>query len=129
MAATSGSLTSLPGKANVSGDGPAGFRRPAVACRIRRSTGHAVAARGAGLPPIEAMASYTAVLASDIAAFGETCGDGAEYSIPVVIGSWRIAPQVLPRPQRAGPAGRAWLDTRHRAPVGNLVRPRSGSGG
>jgi len=37
---------------------------------------------GAGLPPIEAMASHTAVLASDIAALRETCGDGAEYFDP-----------------------------------------------
>jgi len=37
---------------------------------------------GAGLPPIEAMASRTAVLASDIAALRETCGDGAEYFDP-----------------------------------------------
>ena len=37
---------------------------------------------GAGLPPIEAMASRTAVLVSDIAALRETCGDGAEYFDP-----------------------------------------------
>ena len=37
---------------------------------------------GAGLPPLEAMASYTAVLASDIPAVRETCGDGAEYFDP-----------------------------------------------
>lgn len=37
---------------------------------------------GAGLPPIEAMASRTAVLASDIAALRETCGDGAAYFDP-----------------------------------------------
>lgn len=37
---------------------------------------------GAGLPPIEAMASGTAVLASDIAVLHETCGDGAEYFDP-----------------------------------------------
>lgn len=37
---------------------------------------------GAGLPPIEAMASHTAVLASDIPALRETCGDGAEYFDP-----------------------------------------------
>lgn len=37
---------------------------------------------GAGLPPIEAMASHTAVLASDIAALRETCGDGADYFDP-----------------------------------------------
>lgn len=37
---------------------------------------------GAGLPPIEAMASGTAVLASDISALRETCGDGAEYFNP-----------------------------------------------
>ena len=34
---------------------------------------------GAGLPPIEAMASHTAVLASDIPALKETCGGGAAY--------------------------------------------------
>lgn len=34
---------------------------------------------GAGLPPIEAMASHTPVLASDIPALRETCGDGAAY--------------------------------------------------
>lgn len=37
---------------------------------------------GAGLPPIEAMASHTGVLASDIAALRETCGDGADYFDP-----------------------------------------------
>ncbi|RAV15174.1 glycosyltransferase family 1 protein [Mycolicibacterium sp. GF69] len=37
---------------------------------------------GAGLPPIEAMASHTAVLASDIPALRETCGDGAQYFDP-----------------------------------------------
>jgi glycosyltransferase involved in cell wall biosynthesis len=37
---------------------------------------------GAGLPPIEAMASHTAVLASDIPALRETCGDGAAYFDP-----------------------------------------------
>lgn len=37
---------------------------------------------GAGLPPLEAMASGTAVLASDIAVLRETCGDGAEYFDP-----------------------------------------------
>ncbi|WP_232318957.1 MULTISPECIES: glycosyltransferase family 4 protein [unclassified Rhodococcus (in: high G+C Gram-positive bacteria)] len=37
---------------------------------------------GAGLPPLEAMASRTAVLASDIAVLRETCGDGAEYFDP-----------------------------------------------
>ena len=37
---------------------------------------------GAGLPPIEAMASHTAVLASDITALRETCGDGADYFNP-----------------------------------------------
>jgi len=37
---------------------------------------------GAGLPPIEAMASHTAVIASDIPALRETCGDGADYFSP-----------------------------------------------
>lgn len=37
---------------------------------------------GAGLPPIEAMASHTAVIASDIPALRETCGDGADYFDP-----------------------------------------------
>lgn len=37
---------------------------------------------GAGLPPVEAMASGTAVLSSDIAALRETCGDGADYFDP-----------------------------------------------
>ncbi len=37
---------------------------------------------GTGLPPIEAMASHTAVVASDIPALRETCGDGAEYFNP-----------------------------------------------
>lgn len=37
---------------------------------------------GTGLPPIEAMASHTAVVASDIPALRETCGDGAEYFDP-----------------------------------------------
>lgn len=37
---------------------------------------------GAGLPPLEAMASHTAVLASDIPAIRETCGDGADYFDP-----------------------------------------------
>lgn len=34
---------------------------------------------GAGLPPLEAMASHTAVVASSIPSLRETCGDGAEY--------------------------------------------------
>jgi glycosyltransferase involved in cell wall biosynthesis len=37
---------------------------------------------GAGLPPLEAMASHTAVLASDIRVLRETCGDGADYFDP-----------------------------------------------
>lgn len=37
---------------------------------------------GVGLPPLEAMASHTAVLASSIPALIETCGDGAEYFDP-----------------------------------------------
>ena len=37
---------------------------------------------GAGLPPLEAMASRTAVLSSNIPALKETCGDGAEYFDP-----------------------------------------------
>jgi glycosyltransferase involved in cell wall biosynthesis len=37
---------------------------------------------GAGLPPLEAMASGTAVLSSDIPPLRETCGDGAEYFDP-----------------------------------------------
>jgi glycosyltransferase involved in cell wall biosynthesis len=37
---------------------------------------------GAGLPPLEAMASNTAVLSSDIPVLRETCGDGADYFDP-----------------------------------------------
>ncbi|UXA19297.1 glycosyltransferase family 1 protein [Mycobacterium sp. SMC-4] len=37
---------------------------------------------GAGLPPLEAMASGTAVLSSTIPALRETCGDGADYFDP-----------------------------------------------
>lgn len=37
---------------------------------------------GAGLPPLEAMASRTAVLASDIPVLRETCGDGADFFDP-----------------------------------------------
>lgn len=37
---------------------------------------------GVGLPPLEAMASHTAVLASNIPALAETCGDGADYFDP-----------------------------------------------
>jgi glycosyltransferase involved in cell wall biosynthesis len=37
---------------------------------------------GAGLPPLEAMASVTAVLSSNIPALKETCGDGADYFDP-----------------------------------------------
>jgi glycosyltransferase involved in cell wall biosynthesis len=37
---------------------------------------------GAGLPPLEAMASGTAVLSSDIPVLRETCGDGADYFGP-----------------------------------------------
>lgn len=37
---------------------------------------------GAGLPPLEAMASRTAVLSSDIPVLRETCGDGAAYFDP-----------------------------------------------
>lgn len=37
---------------------------------------------GVGLPPLEAMASHTAVLSSSIPALRETCGDGAEYFDP-----------------------------------------------
>jgi glycosyltransferase involved in cell wall biosynthesis len=38
---------------------------------------------GVGLPPLEAMASHTAVLASNIPALRETCGDGADYFAPL----------------------------------------------
>lgn len=37
---------------------------------------------GAGLPPLEAMASGTAVLSSDIPVLRETCGEGADYFGP-----------------------------------------------
>ena len=37
---------------------------------------------GAGLPPLEAMASHTAVLCSAIPVLRETCGDGADYFDP-----------------------------------------------
>jgi glycosyltransferase involved in cell wall biosynthesis len=37
---------------------------------------------GAGLPPLEAMASHTAVLSSNIPSLRETCGDGADYFEP-----------------------------------------------
>ncbi|CAN5380439.1 glycosyltransferase family 1 protein [soil metagenome] len=37
---------------------------------------------GAGLPPLEAMASRTAVLCSDIPSLRETCADGAAYFDP-----------------------------------------------
>lgn len=37
---------------------------------------------GAGLPPLEAMASRTPVLSSNIAVLLETCGDGADYFDP-----------------------------------------------
>jgi glycosyltransferase involved in cell wall biosynthesis len=37
---------------------------------------------GVGMPPLEAMASRTAVISSDIPALRETCGDGAEYFDP-----------------------------------------------
>lgn len=37
---------------------------------------------GAGLPPLEAMASGTAVLSSAIPSLQETCGDGADYFDP-----------------------------------------------
>jgi glycosyltransferase involved in cell wall biosynthesis len=37
---------------------------------------------GVGLPPLEAMASHTAVFASRIPALTETCGDAAEYFDP-----------------------------------------------
>jgi glycosyltransferase involved in cell wall biosynthesis len=37
---------------------------------------------GAGLPPLEAMASRTAVLSSDIRVLRETCGAGADYFDP-----------------------------------------------
>lgn len=37
---------------------------------------------GAGLPPLEAMASRTPVLSSDIPSLRETCGDGVDYFDP-----------------------------------------------
>ncbi|KUI25453.1 glycosyltransferase family 1 protein [Mycobacterium sp. GA-2829] len=37
---------------------------------------------GAGLPPLEAMASRTAVVASSIPSIRETCGDGADFFDP-----------------------------------------------
>ncbi|MCV7421462.1 glycosyltransferase family 4 protein [Mycobacterium yunnanensis] len=37
---------------------------------------------GAGLPPLEAMASHTAVICSDIPSLRETCGTGADYFDP-----------------------------------------------
>ncbi|WP_307797047.1 glycosyltransferase family 4 protein [Williamsia soli] len=42
---------------------------------------------GAGLPPVEAMASHTAVLSSNIAVLQETCGDGADYFDPYDAGA------------------------------------------
>ncbi|AQA02553.1 glycosyl transferase family 1 [Mycobacterium sp. MS1601] len=41
---------------------------------------------GAGLPPLEAMASGTAVLCSSIPSLRETCGEGAEYFDPHDVG-------------------------------------------
>lgn len=37
---------------------------------------------GAGLPPVEAMASHTPVVCSSIPSLRETCGDGADYFDP-----------------------------------------------
>ena len=45
---------------------------------------------GAGLPPLEAMASHTAVLSSNIPVLVETCGDGAEYFDPYDSGALAV---------------------------------------
>ena len=65
---------------------------------------------GAGLPPLEAMASHTAVLASSIPPLRETCGDGAEYFDPH---DYRALADLLRKycrddEARAGLAARGW---------------------
>ncbi|KGI67291.1 glycosyltransferase family 4 protein [Mycolicibacterium rufum] len=65
---------------------------------------------GAGLPPIEAMASHTAVLASDIPALRETCGDGADYFDPTDRAGLAALLRALCRDEdaRAKLAARGW---------------------
>jgi glycosyltransferase involved in cell wall biosynthesis len=65
---------------------------------------------GAGLPPIEAMASHTAVLASDIPALRETCGTGADYFDPYDRGALAALLRVhcLDDSARADLAQRGW---------------------
>ncbi|KMO83355.1 glycosyl transferase family 1 [Mycolicibacterium chubuense] len=65
---------------------------------------------GAGLPPIEAMASHTAVLASDIPALRETCGGGADYFDPTDRAELAAALRAFCRDEdaRAKLAARGW---------------------
>lgn len=71
---------------------------------------------GAGLPPLEAMASHTAVVASNIPSLRETCGDGAEYFDPH---DYRALAELLRTyccddALRAGLAARGWAHVNSR---------------
>lgn len=71
---------------------------------------------GVGLPPLEAMAVGTPVLASDIASLRETCGDAAKYFQPTDTSDLAAALlEVLESPTLRGSLsqrGRRWILTR-----------------
>lgn len=79
---------------------------------------------GAGLPPIEAMASHTAVIASDIPALRETCGDGADYFDPTDRAELAAVLRSLCRDEdaRAKLAARGWTHVTARQ-AGLSLRP------
>ncbi|WP_370332369.1 glycosyltransferase family 4 protein [Mycolicibacterium hippocampi] len=83
---------------------------------------------GAGLPPIEAMACRTAVLASDIAALRETCGAGADYFDPNDAGELAGLLVRLGRDEqaRAALAERGWSHVTARQ-AGLSLRPSAAS--
>lgn len=79
---------------------------------------------GAGLPPIEAMASHTAVIASDIPALRETCGNGADYFDPTDRAELAAVLRALCRDEdaRAKLAARGWAHVTARQ-AGLSLRP------
>lgn len=79
---------------------------------------------GAGLPPVEAMASHTAVIASDIPALRETCGDGADYFDPTDRAELAAVLRALCRDEdaRAKLAERGWAHVTARQ-AGLSLRP------
>lgn len=71
---------------------------------------------GAGLPPLEAMASHTAVLSSSIPSLRETCGSGADYFDPKDHAELAelIRTYCLDAPARAELTSRGWTHVTRR---------------